>query len=421
MTPSDRHYSPALRRGPLADPFTYSLYACAPYRGCGHGCAYCDGRAEKYYVEGEFDRDIVIREDLPERLARELPSLREWGPVSLGSGVTDSYQPCEREHRVTRQLAKALSSMPDHRDMGGMGPLPVVILTKSAGILDDLDVWSRVNARSAVLVLVSITSLDEGLRRDFEPGASSFEDRLDVLKRFKAAGCLTGALTMPFLPGINDGIDSMHRLFAALKALRVDFALSGGLTLRPGRQKEHFFRVLQDTRPELMDEHRKIYREERASGAPLRSYQLELMAKINEARRGLELPWMLPHRDLRRLLEPHDELAVLFRQMIELFRGRGVDIKRLSSALTRYEAWLKERRTEFRRHRKLPSNWLSERLRSALTCSELAQVLDNRKLTDFAGRVILDRAILDPLTLRLVDSHEEITPRHSADSQHQLQ
>lgn len=391
----------ALRRAALVDPFTYSLYACAPYRGCGHGCAYCDGRAEKYYVEGDFQRDIVAREDLPERLAAELQGLREWGPVSLGSGVTDAYQPCEAGHRLTRRLAAALDAMPDQREVGGMGPLPVVILTKSASILEDLDLWSRINTRAAVQVLVSITSLQEDLRRIFEPGASPFLARLEVLRRFKTAGCLTGALTMPFLPGITDDDASMRFLFDQLKSAGVDFALSGGLTLRPGRQKEHFFSVLREHRPELEAFYRELYREERPSGSPVRSYRAEQMKRIEQARKGSDLPWLLPHKHLRRLLEPPDELAIVFWQLGELYQARGVDIIRLRRSAKRYEAWLKACRTEFRRRRNLPSGWLALRLAQALDSGELAQVLDNAKLARFAERILRQRALLDPETLRL--------------------
>lgn len=392
----------ALRRAALVDPFTYSLYACAPYRGCGHGCAYCDGRAEKYYVEGDFERDIVARTELPERLTLELPKLREWGPVSFGSGVTDAYQPCEREHRLTRRLAEALAAMPDHREAGGMGPLPAVILTKSATILEDLDFWSHINARATVMVLVSITSLDEDLRRIFEPGASPFEERLEVLRRFKAAGCLTGALAMPFLPGISDDVPSMTVLFQRLKAVDVDFVLAGGLTLRPGRQKEHFLQVLRKARPDLENLYLELYREERASGAPVWSHRSEQLRRISAARRGLALPWLLPHRGLRRLLEAQDELGVLFWQMGELYGARGVDTRRLGQSAERYGTWLRERRTEFRRRRGLPSGWLADRLRQAVELGELAQVMDNAKLAHFAERIIRDRALLDPETLRLV-------------------
>ena len=388
----------ALRRGFRPDPFTYSLFACAPYRGCGHGCSYCDGRAEKYYVEGDFERDIVRRSDLPTRLHAELSRLREWGALSLGSGVTDAYQPCEGEDRLTRQIAQVLVGLPEE----GLRPLPVVILTKSARILEDLDLWTRINAQASVLVLVSITSLDERVREAFEPGASPFRDRLEVLRRFKAAGCLTGALVMPLLPGLTDDPGELTMLFRELEAIGVDFALPGGLTLRPGCQKEHFLAALRHTRPDLESLYRDLYREDRPSGAPAAEFRRAWSERLGQVPRSL--PWMLPHASVRRLMEPHDELVVLFSQMGELYRERGVDTRPLRQAALRYDAWLKERRTAFRRRRSLPPGWLAVSLEQAAKSGELARILANPKLARFAERVILERALLDPVTLRLQSS-----------------
>ncbi len=67
-----------LKPADLPDSFTRSLYKIAPYKGCGHGCCYCDGRAERYYVEGDFEQDVEIRRAVPDRLAEELPKLRAW-------------------------------------------------------------------------------------------------------------------------------------------------------------------------------------------------------------------------------------------------------------------------------------------------------------------------------------------------------
>ena len=390
--PSSTH---ALRRGALPDAFTCALFACPPYRGCGHGCAYCDGRAEKYYVEGDFERDIVVREELPDRLRAELPRLREWGAVSLGSGVTDAYQPCEGRCRIARRIGQVLADMPRE----GLRPLPVVVLTKSARILEDLDLWTRINAQAAVLVLVSITSLDEQVREAFEPGASPFAERLEVLRRFKARGCLTGALAMPFLPGITDGPDGMARLFRAVEETGADFLLPGGLTLRPGRQKDHFLAVLRSFRPELVPHYLDIFREERASGAPAREYGKGWAERLAHIPR--KLPGVLPHAGLRRLLDPPDELAVLFRQMCGLYGARGTDVRPLEQAAGRYEAWLKAGRTEFRRRRTLPTDWLARRLRQAADDGELGRVLENPKLARFSRQVVLDRAVLDPVALRL--------------------
>ena len=88
LRPHEREVKAALRKGLLGEPFLASRYSFSPYMACGHGCAYCDGRAERYYVEGEFDRDIVVRSNIASRLDEELGRVRERAVVSVGSGIS---------------------------------------------------------------------------------------------------------------------------------------------------------------------------------------------------------------------------------------------------------------------------------------------------------------------------------------------
>jgi DNA repair photolyase len=380
--------------------FTHALYACSPYRGCGHGCLYCDGRAERYYVEGDFERDIAKRDWLPDTLTRELAGLREWGALALGSGVTDVYQPCERSEGLTRRTLEAIAAMPDRTAEGGIAPLPVVVLTKSALILRDLDLWRRIHERAAVLVLVSITTLDDGVRRVFEPGASPVEERLEILRVCRANGFHTGALVMPLLPGISDGAESIGALLKRLAEVGVDFAMVGGLTLRPGRQKETFLEALDQAFPELGPLYGRLYGENRESGSPRFAYRAEVERRAGSLLAACGLAWLLPHRIVRHLLAPHDELCVLLWQMGELYGRRHVDTRRLREAAARWAAWLKGVRTELRRRRSLPAVWLGERVTAALDSGELVRILDNDKLARFAGRV-LKGAVFDHQTLAL--------------------
>ena len=169
-------------------------YSFSPYMACAHGCVYCDGRAERYYVEGDFERDIVVRPNLPELLASELPKLRERGFISIGSGISDAYQPIEAENRIMARCAEVLAAH-DH---------PVTLMSKSALALRDLDAWKAVNDRTRFMMLVSLTHADDGTRQVWEPGASSVDDRIEMLRRFSEAGCATGVLAMPLLPEITD-------------------------------------------------------------------------------------------------------------------------------------------------------------------------------------------------------------------------
>jgi DNA repair photolyase len=387
-------YAPKLLKpADLPDNFTRALYKIAPYKGCAHGCRYCDGRAERYYVEGDFERDIEIRLSIPDRLADELPTIRERGIVSFGSGVTDPYQPVEAENKITGRCADLLA--------GSKSPLPALVMTKSDLALRDLEAWRRVNEKSGFILLVSLTSLDEGLREMMEPGASSFAARLQMLRRFKDSGCTTGVLAMPLLPGLSDGDASIRSLYSACAEAGVDFLMPGGLTLRPGRQKEFYLRALAAIRPDLVEATRDIYSEERASGAPCSAASRTLFERIARIRRDFSLPYLLPHRAFARILPPHDSMRVLYRDMLELYSERGIDTASLENSAKAYDAWLLGLRRAFRRRRNLPKVWLEERFEEAVRSEELGGVLDNGRLTSFSSAVLLDGARLDYTTLKL--------------------
>ena len=383
----------ALRKGILTDPFTRSLYSCAPYRGCGHGCRYCDGRAEKYYVEGDFERDIERRTNLPDLLAKELPLLRDRGIISLGSGVTDCYQPCEEVYRITERC------IPLFAERGW----PVLIMTKSALVRRDLEGWLAVNRGGGFLLFMTVTGIDEGIRGLMEPGASTYRDRLETLAAFKAAGAVTGALAMPILPFLSDDEASMRSLVGALKDCGVSFVMPGGLTLRPGRQKEVYLETLRSSRPDLIGEYDRLYNEERPSGAPIRAASEALIRRAGPLLREVGLPWTLPHSIHARILPPHDSLRILFRDMAELYSERGIETRPLIAAADRYDIWLKEIRSQFRRRRSLEDTWLQDRFMNAVELGELDGVLKNPKLAAFTHEVVLKGRRLDHLSLKLVD------------------
>lgn len=385
-----------LKPADLPENFTRSLYKVAPYRGCGHGCRYCDGRAERYYVEGDFEKDVIIRKDIPARLERDLPQVRERGMVAFGSGTTDPYQPLEAQERITGRCAELLATAPPP----GL-PLPAMVMTKSALALRDLELWRRVNEGAGFVLMVSLTSLDEELRSRMEPGASSFAERLALLKAFKAAGCATGILAMPFLPGLSDGEDSIRRLYTAALEAKVDFVMPGGLTLRPGRQKDLYLATLGDYRPDLLESTRLIFKDERPSGWPGAEAARKLTTRLAPIQKDSGLPWLLPHAVYSRILPQHDALRILFLDMVELYAARGVATGSLKRSAKAYDAWLLSKRREFRRKRSLPLEWLEELVPAALESGELGLVLDNGKLLAFVHSIIKEGSRLDYTSLRL--------------------
>jgi len=393
----EREVKTALRKQNLSDSFIAGKYRCSPYMACEHGCAYCDGRAERYFVEGDFSRDIVVRTNLPERLSAEIPALREKGFITMGSGITDVYQPVEAERELTRRCASVLAACNS----------PVSIMTKSALSLRDLDIWRKVAAGPGFMFLVSLTFTNDDERRMFEPGASPVAARVEALDQYKKAGCHTGILAMPLLPGITDTDRNLEALFRLAVAAKVDFIMPGGLTLRPGRQKSFFFDRIADTRPALLSLYRELYRENRESGLAVDGYRDKLAARCASYNSRFKLPFLVPHPIYRGRLHVYDEMNVLLQHMRELYGARDVDTRPLRKGTERYLAWLSGRKAEYNRKRSVSYRRLDRELHDAVSSGEIVTMLENDKLAAFFREVVLERRVFDYVSLELTDSGPE--------------
>lgn len=388
----DRLVKHLLRKTSAVDPFFVGKFWFSPYQACAHGCRYCDGRAERYFVEGEFDRDIVVRRNAPEVLAAETGKLRERGVVFIGSGISDAYQPIEADTGLMAACGRVLADR----------ALPVTILTKSALVARDIDLWTEVNERAGFLLMMSLATLDEDVRRVMEPGASPIADRLETLRRFKARGCRIGAAVMPLMPGLSDSRASIAALASCLAALGVDFVLTGGLTLRPGRQKDACFETLGQSFPDILPTYERLYAGNRESGMPQPSYMNELHRQADEAFRQAGLPTAVPHRAYRNRIPVYDELDVLLQHMAMLYRREHeAVVHRLDASRRRYHDWLLERKAVFNRHRSMREDDLAGELRALAASDAWAQLLGSEKLSAFTREVILERRVFDERTLRL--------------------
>jgi DNA repair photolyase len=172
--------------------------AINPYRGCEHGCVYCYARPSHAYLGYspglDFETKLTYKPEIASLLERELrkPGY-EPKPMALGSN-TDPYQPVERTLKLTRSVLEVMERF-GH---------PVSIVTKSAGVLRDLDILQRLAARGLVRVWLSITTLDGTLARCMEPRAASPERRLAAVAGLVQAGVPAGVLAAPMIPGLND-------------------------------------------------------------------------------------------------------------------------------------------------------------------------------------------------------------------------
>ena len=387
----EREVKAALRKSPLAEPFFASRYSFSPYMACGHGCAYCDGRAERYWVEGEFDRDIVVRTNIAERLDHDLARARERAPVSVGSGISDAYQPVEERLGLMRKTAEVLLRQ----------RFPASVLTKSSLARRDLDLWRGVNEAAGFTLSVSLVFADDGERAIFEPGASSVVDRVGMLRDFKEAGCGVGVYAMPLLPWISDTPDAFGRLLDLCRSAGVDFVIPAGLTLRPGRQKDFFLARLEGSHPDLVPRYRELYGEDRPSGACRPAYGREVAARFARTASAAGIATRIPHRLYRGRLPVYDELHVLLCHMVDLYDGRGRETGRLKLAVERYRAWLVARKREFNRRKTSTRESLEEELRTMLSSARAAELLGNARLAAFLREVAIDGRVFDYVTLRL--------------------
>ena len=222
-------------------PFSASLN---PYRGCEHGCSYCYARPTHEYLglsAGlDFETLIFVKEDAPELLRRALAA-RNWQPQLLAlSGVTDPYQPIERQLRLTRRCLEVLAEFRN----------PVGVITKSGLVTRDLDVLQELARRDLVRVTVSVTTLDPDLARRMEPRAAQPRTRLATIRALARAGVPVGVNVAPVVPGLTD-----HEIPAILNACAESGASSAAyLILRlPLGMKDLFSSWLERHFPERRD------------------------------------------------------------------------------------------------------------------------------------------------------------------------
>jgi DNA repair photolyase len=198
-----------------------------PYRGCEHGCVYCYARPTHEYLgfsSGlDFETKIMVKDDAPELLKREL-SRRSWTPQVLAmSGVTDCYQPAEKKRQLTRRCLEVLLEFRN----------PVMIITKNYLVTRDIDIFRELARYHCIGISVSLTTLDRRLSAVMEPRASSPARRLAAINQLAEAGIPVGYLQAPMIPGLTDGeAPAIARAaaragatYAGYVALRLPFAV----------------------------------------------------------------------------------------------------------------------------------------------------------------------------------------------------
>lgn len=306
-----------LRKHKKIDSWFLSAYGMNLYRGCTHNCVYCDGRSEKYYVEGEFGKDVSVKVNALEVLCRELDPKRKRTPfksgyIMVGGGVGDSYQPVEGTYQLTRKTLSLLSEK----------KLPVHILTKSTLVKRDIDIITKMKQVSNVIVSFSFSSTNETISRIFEPGVPSPQKRLDTISYFKENGIACGMFLLPVIPFITDTRDVMEKTIQDAKDVGVDFIIFGGMTLKEGKQKEYFFDVLRRYNADLEIDYQGIYPGGKW-GEARPDYYEHLHQMFHLLMKHYRIPKRIPPRLFKDLLFENDLIIVILEHLDYLLKLEG--------------------------------------------------------------------------------------------------
>ena len=216
------------------------------YKGCNHGCIYCDSRSARYFID-DFDR-VRVKENGLGILAKELGRKIPKGVIGLGA-MSDSYNPYEKKLQVTRGALELIETY-------GFG---VSLETKSDLITRDIDSLKRISEKSSCIIKLSITASDDVLARKIEPSASLSSKRFAAIRKLSDNGIFAGILLMPVLPLITDSDENIINIVNLAHEHGAKFIYSlFGVTLRDV-QRDHFFEKLAQYFPELEREYFTMY------------------------------------------------------------------------------------------------------------------------------------------------------------------
>lgn len=218
------------------------------YRGCSHGCIYCDARSTCYQMNHAFE-DIEVKKNAPELLESALRSKRKKCVIGTGA-MCDPYLHIEKELRLTRRCLELI-------DEYGFG---LAIQTKSDMILRDLDLLKSINRKSKCVVQMTLTTYDEDLCKIVEPNVCTTARRIEVLDIMREEGILTVVWMTPILPFINDTRENILGLLEACRKTQVYgiIIFQLGLTLRDG-DRQYYYAKLDQHFPGLKERYKRVY------------------------------------------------------------------------------------------------------------------------------------------------------------------
>ena len=223
--------------------FDYTLNL---YKGCSHGCIYCDSRSQCYRIEN-FDQ-VRAKKNAIAILNKELRNKKKKGIIGLGS-MSDPYNPCESSEKLTQEALKLF-------DYYGFG---VGVHTKSNLILRDLDLLKRIQLHSQVVVNITITTVHDEISKKIEPNVCSSSERFEVVSKCKEAGLICGIAMTPVLPFITDDMNDLKLFIEKAIACKADYILTFmSVTLREN-QRDYYYEKLDEYFPGLSFTYKRVY------------------------------------------------------------------------------------------------------------------------------------------------------------------
>ena len=249
-------------------PFKYDINV---YRGCAHGCIYCYALYSHEYIEGgNFYREIYAKTNIAQVLSRELPKFsRE--QVNLG-GVTDSYQPAERE----------LKLMPGVLELLARYGVPATLCTKSPLILRDIALLKKVDEAGGLGCAFTVTTMDTTAAKLLEPGAPPPKKRMEAVRELKKQGILCGVHIMPIVPFITSSERSLAAVFSAAKDAGADYVITGALNMK----NKNFMSSVRQSFPSQYSVLRDVY----SSKQEYKEYRRDLAEIISRVRKRYKMP-----------------------------------------------------------------------------------------------------------------------------------
>ena len=223
-------------------------YGMNIYRGCSHGCIYCDSRSTCYRFSHAFE-DIEVKQNAPELLEQALKSMRRKGMIGTGS-MSDPYIHCEEQLGLTRKCLEVIYQY-------GFG---AAVQTKSDRILRDIDLLDAINRRSKCVVQITLTTWDDRLCRIVEPNVCNTQRRVEVLEAMRKRNIPAVVWLTPILPFINDTEENIRMILEACAQVGVKgiICFDMGLTLREG-DREYYYAALDRHFPGLKEKYIRTY------------------------------------------------------------------------------------------------------------------------------------------------------------------